>query len=199
MCKQEFLDKLRARLAILPEQDLEERLGFYSEMIDDIKEEGKTEEEAVMDIGSVDEIAAQIISEVPFSKLAKERLKPKRKLKAWEIVILTLGSPIWLSLAVAIFAVVVSLYAVLWSVIISIWAVFVSLASCALGGIVAGAIFALGSNTLSGIAMIGASILCTGLAIFLFFGCRAATKGVILLTKSIASGIKKCFIKKEDE
>ena len=32
MNKKEFLDKLRAALAGLPENDLEERLGFYEEM-----------------------------------------------------------------------------------------------------------------------------------------------------------------------
>ena len=35
MRKQEFLDTLRARLSGLPKQDVEEWLGFYSEMIDD--------------------------------------------------------------------------------------------------------------------------------------------------------------------
>ena len=35
MCKQDFLDELRAKLIGLPKQELEERLTFYSEMIDD--------------------------------------------------------------------------------------------------------------------------------------------------------------------
>ena len=31
-----------------------------------------------------------------------------------------------------------------------------------------------------------------------FFGCNGATKGIAILTKKIALGIKKCFVKKED-
>ena len=59
MRKQEFLAKLRKGLSGLPQDDIEERLIFYSEMIEDRKEEGLSEEEAVAAIGSVDEIVAQ--------------------------------------------------------------------------------------------------------------------------------------------
>lgn len=198
MRKQEFLDALRIKLSGLPKQDVEERLAFYSEMIDDRMEEGRTEEEAVSEIGFVDEIVAQIIADIPFTKIAKQKIKPKRRLKAWEIVLLALGSPIWFSLAVAAFAVILSLYVVLWSVIISLWAIFGSLVGCTFGSIVAGIGFALGGYGLTGIAIIGAGIVCAGLSIFLFFGNRAATKGTFLLTKKIALGIKKCFVKKEN-
>ena len=47
MNKKEFLDELRVGLAGLPESDLEERLNFYEEMIDDRIDEGLTEEEAI--------------------------------------------------------------------------------------------------------------------------------------------------------
>lgn len=198
MRKQEFLSALKMKLSGLPKQDIEERLNFYSEMIDDRMEDGRTEEEAVSEIGSVNEIAAQIIAEIPPYKLAKEKTKQKRRLKAWEIVLLALGSPIWLSLLIASFAVILSLYIVLWSLIISIWAVFVSLVACAFGGVAASVIFICQGNVLVGITMIGVCIVCAGLSIFLFFGCKAATKGTLLLTKKIALGIKKCFVKKEN-
>ena len=47
MNKQEFLSLLRRELSGLPQGDIEERVGFYAEMIDDRMEEGLTEEEAV--------------------------------------------------------------------------------------------------------------------------------------------------------
>ena len=47
MNKQEFLSQLRKGLAGLPQNDIEERLAFYGEMIDDRIEEGLSEEEAV--------------------------------------------------------------------------------------------------------------------------------------------------------
>lgn len=198
MNKQEFLAGLRKGLSGLPQDDIEERLTFYSEMIDDRMEEGLSEEEAVGEIGSVDEIVAQVVAETPLAKIAKERIKPKRRLRAWEVILLVLGSPIWLSLAVAAFAVALSLYVVLWSLIISLWAVFGSLIACALGGVASGIGFACGGHLLSGIAMIGAGIICAGLSVFLFYGCKAATKGTLLLTKEFVIWIKNCFIRKEE-
>ena len=198
MNKQEFLNQLKIKLQRLPEKETEERLTFYSEMIDDRMEEGRTEEQAVSEIGSIDEIASQIIADIPLLKIAKEKLKPNRRLKAWEIVLLAVGSPIWLSLLISAFAVMISLYVVLWSIVISLWAVFASLLGCSFGGLISGTVFALLSSPHAGIALIGASLACAGIAIFLFFGCREATKGTAKLAKVIVLGIKKAFIRKED-
>lgn len=174
-------------------------------MIDDRTEDGMSEEEAIADIGSVNEIASQIIAEIPLLKIAKEKIKPKRKMKAWEIVLLCVGSPIWVSLLVAAFAVIISLYAALWSVIIALWAVFVSLAACAVAltivgaayGVVGGVVFINNANIYSGIVMFAAGLVLAGLSIFAFFGCNAATKGIIALTKKLALGLKCLFVGKE--
>jgi len=65
MTKQEFLRELWNRLTELPQEDVEKSLDYYSEMIDDRVENGLTEEEAVADIGSAEEVAAQLIAELP--------------------------------------------------------------------------------------------------------------------------------------
>ena len=198
MRKQEFLTQLRKGLSGLPQDDIEERLPFYSEMIDDQIEEGLAEEEAVSAVGSVDEIVAQIVADTPLARIAKERMKTNRKFRVWEIVLLALGSPVWLSLGVAAVAVVFSLYISLWSVVISLWAVFASLAACAVGCVLAGGVLFVVGYVPTGIAMIAAGIVCTGLSIFAFFGCKAATKGCFVITKTIAVWIKSGFIKKEE-
>lgn len=198
MNKQEFLTKLRKGLAGLSQDDIEERLAFYSEMIEDQMEEGLSETEAVSAVGSVPKIVAQVVADIPFTKIAKERIRPKRRLSVGEIILLVLGSPIWLSLGIATFAVIFSLYVVLWSVIISLWAVFVSLAACALGGVIGCVIFTVSGNSVSGIAVLAAGLVCAGLSIFMFYGCKAATKSTLILTKKIAIWIKNCFIKKEE-
>lgn len=196
MTKENFIRELRLRLSGLSEEIVEEHVAFYSEMIDDSIEDGNTEEEAVAAIGSVEDVAEQIIKEIPFLKLAKERIKPKRRLEAWEILLLALGSPIWISLIAAAFAVVVSLYAAIWSVAVSLWAVFISFAACVPACLLAGVIFAFSGNVPLGIWTAGCGIILSGIAIFLFFGCMAATRGIVLLTKKIALLIKKCFIRK---
>ncbi len=198
MNKQEFLVQLRKGLSGLPKDDIEEQLTFYSEMIDDRMEEGLSEETAVCEIGAIDELVSQIIADIPLTKLVKEKITPKKKLKAWEIVLLALGSPIWLSLLIAVIAVILSLYVALWSVIISLWAVFVSLIGCVLGGIAGGIVFACCGNVLTGIATVGVGIICAGLSVFMFFGCKETTKGILILTKKLAVKIKNCFIEKEE-
>jgi uncharacterized membrane protein len=130
-------------------------------------------------------------------KLIKEKT-PKRRLGVWEIVLLVLGSPIWLSLLIATFAVILSIYIAWWSVIISFWAVFASFVGCTFGSIIAAIVFAVVGKGLTGIAMASAGLVCAGLSIFLFYGCKGATNGTLLLTKKIFLGIKRSFLKKEE-
>lgn len=185
MNKREFLKQLGKRL---PQEDREERLSFYSEMIDDRIEEGLSEEEAVLAVGSAENILVEITPE-------ESARSSGRKWKAWEIVLLVLGSPVWLSLLTAAFAVALSLYAVVWSVILSLWAIFASLAACALAGVVAGAGFMIGGHSASGIALIGAGLICAGLSVLCFLSCKTATKGTVILTGKL---LRRCFHRKEN-
>ncbi len=198
MNKTEFALELYEKLPILPSEEIDERLTFYLEMIDDRMEDGLSEEDAVSAIGSIDDVAEQILADIPLSTIVKKSIKSKRKLKAWGIVLLALGSPIWLSLGIAAVAVIFSLYVSLWAVIISLWAVFASLIGSAVGCVVGGVLFTFGSNLLTGVAVIGAGIVCAGLSIFMFYGCKAATGGTLVLTKKMAIFIKNCFLRKEE-
>ena len=198
MNKQEFISNLRERLCGLPTQELEDRLHFYGEIIDDQIEEGLGEEEAVAAIGSVEEVATQILAQIPLTKIIKDKIKPAKRLKAWEIVLLVLGSPVWLSLLVAAAAVLLSLYVSWWAVLVSLWASFAGLGGSALGGGLAGVFFAFGSAPRAGLCLIAASLVCAGLCLFAFWGCVALTRLTLRLTPKIILGMKKCFIKKED-
>jgi uncharacterized membrane protein len=126
MNKVEFINALKEKLSNIPLKEVEERISFYSEMIDDKIEDGISEEDAVNQIGSVDEVINQILKEIPLSKIVKEKRKTikSKQLKAWEIVLLALGSPIWLSLLIAFLAILLSIYVSLWSVVILVCAIF---------------------------------------------------------------------------
>jgi uncharacterized membrane protein len=178
MNKQQFLKALRKRLSALPKAELEERLRFYNEIIEDRMEEGLSEAESVAAVGSAEEIAAQILGEDP-----RPAARPKKK--AWEITLLILGFPLWFPLLVAAFAVALSLYVSLWAVIISLWAVFAALAVCALALLIGSIASAFCAMISLGIALVGGSLVCAGLSIFLFFGCKALTKGTCVLTKKL--------------
>ena len=197
MTKHEFITQLRDRLSKLPEREVEERLSFYVEMIDDRIEDGRTEQEAVADLGPLDEIAAQIVADIPLLQIAKKRIKPTRRLKAWEIVLLAVGSPVWASLLIAALAVLIALYASFWAIIVSLWAAFGSLAGCALGGVISGLALSVGANLPAGMALISAGAVCAGLSVLLFFACKAATKGLVVLAGKTVLAVKRCLIKKE--
>jgi len=211
MTKLSFLMSLRDKLTGLPQPELEERLRFYSEMIEDRMEEGLSEEEAVAAVGDVDEIAAEIAAEIPVGVLSgnpsgvlraaplpSETGRSGRGLKPWVIVLLVLGAPIWLSLGFAAVCVLFSLYVILWSVLVSLWAVFVSLAASAVGILAFGIFSAAKGEGIAAIALLGAGLICAGLTIFLFVGCKAAGKGVVSLTKRSILWIKSRFGRKEE-
>ena len=199
MKKQEFLERLRVRLSGLPSDEVEGRLEFYSELIDDRIEEGVSEERAVSDIGDIEDIAAQILSEIPLRKIVKEKFKRQRKLETWEIVLLILGFPVWLPLLISAVAVVFSLFVSLCSVAISLWAVDLSLAVCFLGGIVGFIISLFTGQVASGALVLAIGMICAALSILLFFGCKETTKGCFWLGKRIILAIKRAFIKKGEE
>ena len=197
MDREAFLAVLRNELSGLPREDIEERLAFYSEMIDDRMEEGLNEEDAVAEMGTVEDIAAQTLEEISLAKIVRESVAPKRALRAWEIVLIVLGFPVWFPLLVAAAAVVLALYLVIWALVVSLWAVDAALWGSAAGCLAAGAAQVIHGDVLPGLAMIGAGLLCAGLAIFLIYACLAASKGAVRLGKAIGRGIKKLFIRKE--
>ena len=197
MTKKQFLMALKDRLSGLPKEDAEQWLNFYSEIMDDRMEDGLSEAEAVAAVGSVDHVVAQIIEDTPLVKLAKEKLRPKRRLKTWEILLLILGSPLWLSLLVAAGAVLLAVYVSVWSVIVSLWAAFGSLAAGGFAGLVAGIAQACLGAMPAGMALLAAGLVCGGLSILLFHGCKAATKGILVLTKKFAAWLKNRWMKKE--
>jgi uncharacterized membrane protein len=197
MLKQEFLNELRARLSDLPQREVDDRIAFYGEMIDDRIEEGLSEQEAVEGIGSLDEIAKQIIGETPASKKSEDKARTRRRLKGWEIALIIVGFPVWGSLLLVLFAVLLTVFITLWSLVVSFWAVFGVLAGSGLGGVCGGIATVAMGNTLSGVAVVGVSFVCIGLAIFGFLGCVSATKGTALLTKKTVLGIKRCIVGKE--
>ncbi len=198
MNKQEFIAALRNGLSGLPQADIEERVEFYSEMIADRMEEGLSEEKAVSAIGEVEEIVSQTVADIPLAKIAKERISPKRRLNAVEMLLLALGSPIWVPLGIAAAMVIAAVYISLWSVVVSLWAGFASFVAGTVGGTVAGAVFAVGGSVASGLAVLAAGMVCAGLSVFLFFGCRAATKGMLLLPKKTVLWMKNRLMKKEE-
>lgn len=200
MTKQEFLFALRQSLGGLAEEDLNRSLEFYAEMIDDRMEDGLSEERAVAEIGSVEEISKQILSEIPMAKLVKGRVKGKGGIGSLGIILIILGSPIWASLLIAFAAILFSVYVVIWSLVIVVWAVDLVMAACGVAGIgYAGISLAIGQPLAMALLCVGAGLVCAGLAIYLIFAGKAATRGMISLSRLMWIGTKRMVVGKGDK
>ena len=198
MNKIEFLSKLKRSLRNLPHSEIQERLNFYSEMIDDLVEEGLTEEQAVLKIGDTNEIAKQIISDVAFNDVVEETLNSQKNIKGWQLALLIIGSPLWFSLLVGGVAVVFSLFVSLFAVVVSLWAVFISLIACSVASVIVFIVYLFMGNALTGFAVLGAGFVCAGLSIFGCYFCKAFTKLSVLLSKRILVHVKTQFSKRRE-
>lgn len=180
--KTEFIDELYHLLNSLSKAERLQHLDYYEEMIADQMEDGLTEEEAVAALGSPADIAAQILGEIP--------PKPSRRFPIWAIVLIVLGSPLWLSLFLAVAAVLVAVIAVVAAVYISLWAaiaVFYAADLAVLLGFlsgIAGGVFYLTQGiSMPAVLFFGGGLVCAGATVLLFFLCNLLSRLLWQLSK----------------
>ncbi len=196
MTKTQFMAALGARLSRLPSEDVAKTLEYYGEMIDDRMEEGLSELEAVAAMGEMDEIVKNAIAEMPLVHLVVERIKPKRALRVFEIVLLVLGSPIWLSIAISLFAVFLSVYISLWAVLVSLYAaVFGGLVGGVVGGLGGAVLFVIKGSMPSAILMLGGAFCCFGLFTVLGIYLNKLPVWVVHLSKRFLRFVKSLFVR----
>ena len=199
MTKNEFLSALERELRGLPREDVERFSEYYAELIEDKSaDEGVSEEMAVASLGTPQEVAASLLLEQPLPKIVKARAASRRKMPAWEIVLIVLGAPLWLPLLLALAVVVLSVYIVLWSVVLVVCAVTLALALALPVGIVAGIVLIVRGAVAAGILLLGGGMLCSGLGVLLYFVCRWLVKGAAFVGKKLWRVVKGWFVKKGD-
>lgn len=195
MTKSEFLEKLKSGLHGLPDKELKSSLEYYGEMIDERIESGLSEEDAVAQLGDPETVAREILLDLPLSTLIKQNCKRKNPWKVWEIVLLVLGSPLWLSLGLTAVALVFTLYALLWVVVAVLWTVDIAVGVAGLAGFLS-AFPLLLSSFPNALFNFGLGILCAGVAVVGFFGCLALTKLFYKLSIRILKQIKSMIIRR---
>ena len=203
MHKQEFLNQLGQLLQQLPQEEKEKQLAYYSELIDDMTEDGIAEEEAVAKLGTPEEIAETILREQPAPPPKAPTQAPARLGTGWTvltIILAILSSPIWLPILIAILAILLSISITLWAILISF---FVTILALGISGI-AMLILPFWQISFSGplcLMAIGSGLMLIGLGILGFFAVFFLTKGLIFLTKWLfkitKKGIKSLFCRKE--
>ncbi len=198
MTKIEFSERLKQTLVGrgLPREEAAKSVEFYLEMIDDRVEDGMNEEEAVAALGSIEDIAEQILYDLPLGVLVKSKIKNKKEKNgnpALIIVLAILGFPIWFPLTVL--ASIFSVYIIIWSLILAVFAV---VAAVGLSGFVMlpAACFLFSENLAAAFGAIGAGLLLIGLTILLYYPAKYAAKGLVKLTGGLLRSIKSWFIGK---
>lgn len=214
MTKNEFLLRLREELNGLPDEDISRSIGYYSEIIDDSIEGGASEADTIDSLGSISEIAANILADLPptesrevvtCEKVENEGAEDesetvparKRSPKPWEITLLVLGSPLWISLAAALLSVVLSLYIVMWSVVVVLYAAAIALGAGAVAGVISAAAQLVHGEIASGLLAAGAALVCSGTGLLFFALANLTAKGVIFISKKTFFALKRAFVGKE--
>ena len=196
MTKDEFIDQLRKNLSGLPKEEIDDRISFYEEMIDDKIQDGYKEEDVIADLGSPDKVAREIIGDVPLRKIIKERVTPKRSLKAWEIVLIILGLPIWFPLVLAILIIFLSGFIVIWSLMLSIVVIDISFVTAGGGAIGVGFMTFFNNSKSFGAFEFGIGIFAIGLGLLLVFFTKSIITALVKVTKKMLVGTKNLVVGK---
>ena len=197
MSKADFLRLLERALAQLSEEERQKNLEYYSELLDDMMEEGMTEAEATAKLGSPNQIAQSILQEMPLGKLVSTRMKPKSGWTPLAIVLAVVGSPVWVPLLLAAVAVVLAVF-------VSIWALGFAAVAVVLGlvvAVVATPIIAIKAATLTlpvGLLLLGAGLVLLGLCVLGGLMAVELCRLLWQLTVWLAHKIKGLFIRKEE-
>ena len=197
MNKQEYLESIRSRISAMPADDVNRFMDYYSEMIDDRVEDGLSEEEAVADMGSPDAAVEQILEDMPLTKLVKEKIKPKHELKAWEVVLIVLGSPVWIPLLITAAVLLLTLWIVAFSLLISFYAVVLSFVAAGIGGLICAIPLFVAHRAYTAVLMLGAALIGVGIAILFVVSVKPVTVGIFKVCKASVNGIKRMFVKEK--
>lgn len=196
MSKEQFLAAIRQRLNGLPQSDIDRSLEYYAEMIDDRIDDGMSPEEAVAAMGSVDEIVSQILLDTPLPKLVKATVGPKRSLEFWEILLLVLGSPVWLTLLFAAGVALLMVYIAIWMVVIALVITVFALAAAAIAVVIVCIWLALHGEPMPALLLLGTGLICTGITLLFSLTLKAAVSGTVKVSKKFIRWMKTQFIRK---
>ncbi len=159
MKRNEYLRALNRALRRAGIADRQKTLDFYAEMIDDSREQGLSEVEAISRLETPEEVVRVLCLESP--------MPPHRGYHAIEWVLGGLGMPFLLVLALTFLALLIAALSVLLAALIAVDAVELSLLAAGIGSLAMCA-FASFSQAASLLFAIGASLVLEGLALLLF-------------------------------
>ena len=202
MNKAEFINKLRNELKGYPHDAVEDSIQYYSEMIDDRMEDGMSEEEAVSKIGDPIAIAKQIKYNMPLKNVIKEKVAAKKvenknkDINIGLIIVLILGAPLWIPLAITILSLVGTFFILLWVFDFVMYVLALVSAVSIIAAIIGAGITLFTTGVGTSLVFVGSGIGAVGLTLLLVVGGIAFAKAIVALTASFARGIKRTIVGK---
>lgn len=191
MTRNEFISSLSARLHSIPEAEKNKALDWYSELICDRMEE-MPEADAVSGIGSVDEIADEILSQYRQNTTAvhssdstepQSRRSPDKGVNtALVIFAAAVLSPIWLPLLIVGLSLAFVAVVLVWCAVVTVGVMLVSAAAVGAVGLVYGfwALFVI--NPAYGLLVLGMALISAGLTLALIPLIVVTVKGAAKFT-----------------
>ena len=192
MTRAEYLERLRAALALMPAEEREAQLAYYEELFDDMLEDGMSEAEAAEHLGEPEAVAEELLAEIPMTTLVKNRVQAQGKPSALTVVLLVLGAPLWLPLLLSAFIILLSLLITLWALSLGIGivlpAVGVSLIAVGLGTL-------FGQTALPLLMAVGGVLCGAGVLILGVMLMGVIMRGFVRLCRSIWRGCKRALLR----
>lgn len=168
MIKKEFMENLYNRLSTIDTNERNNIINYYDELIDDKVDSGTPVEEAIRELGSVDEIIIRLNFNIDNKKrnniinksdstTNRNSKKMDREQKKILIIILICTFPFWIGILGGVFGILIAVICIIFSIFIA----GISLTLSGLFGIIIN-IFGLGS-----LLSLGVSFLILGIGLLL--------------------------------
>lgn len=185
MNKEEFMDCLKDKLKNESYEYVCQVVEYYDEMINDFIEDGKSEEDAIRNLGDIDDILKQMKSEDDVIVMKKQ----SKKSMAFITILLFLGFPLWGSLLATVFLLLLCVYVLLWCLpIVTIAIGFVGM-MCFIVGIFGS--FPLFIQSISlGMTQLGVSAIYGAFGIFGMILSYLVSKRILAYSKHLTTYVK---------
>ncbi|MDO4778845.1 MAG: DUF1700 domain-containing protein [Tissierellia bacterium] len=194
MGKKEFLNSIIKKMSDFPKTEVDKAIEYYSEIIDDKKESGMTEQAAIESLGPIDEIIEELYLNSPMKTLIKKRLFPDKSLSIWKNILIIFGSIISLPI---IFTVALTIYLIFAVLILMIYIINFSFIVTSIGVLISSIRMAFLSYYTQAIILFGMLLILIGVTILLLIFTFKISKKVSKFNSKYFRWLKSVFFIKE--
>ncbi|GAA0076603.1 DUF1700 domain-containing protein [Clostridium sp. CTA-5] len=199
MNKEIFIQELRKKLKRLPQEEIENAIGYYIEYFEDAGIDN--EQDVLKELDDPSVIASQLLSEYAFKGNEITINKPKRSIYSiWFIILAILAAPVALPLAFAVIMILISMVIVAGSITFAFAVSTIAIIFTGFVTIFAGfAVITQGFSTAIMFIGIGLALIGVGLLISVLISILAPKifKGIAKLARKLLNRVKKSSKKEE--